>query len=327
MLLTGGSEGMGLSVARQLSAKGANVVIVSRSVEKLEAALKEVKVRPFIPLPLPALALLTPMCIQAAARNPSTQRFLYISADVAAPSYADKVVAQVKEWNGGQPPDIVWCVAGMAFPELFTDMDMASMRRHMDVNYFGTAEMAHATLREWFAPDQKPAQPRHLIMTSSVVVFFALPGYLPYLPSKFALRGLAEGLERESMLYPEQKVDVHLVCPGTILSPGYDREEVNKPDVTRMLEANDPRETPDQVAAKSIRALERGHFLVTVNWLGWLMRVGSQGSARRNGAGILDSLATCLLAFLVWPIAKFFIHGDIRGFAKSKGHPWLYKKD
>lgn len=45
MLITGASEGMGLSVACQLAAKGANIILISRSPEKLEKALKEVQVR------------------------------------------------------------------------------------------------------------------------------------------------------------------------------------------------------------------------------------------------------------------------------------------
>lgn len=36
---------MGLSAARQLAAKGAHVLLVSRSAEKLDKALKEVQVR------------------------------------------------------------------------------------------------------------------------------------------------------------------------------------------------------------------------------------------------------------------------------------------
>lgn len=45
MLLTGASEGMGLAVAEMLSAKGANLILVSRSVGKLEEAVQKVKVR------------------------------------------------------------------------------------------------------------------------------------------------------------------------------------------------------------------------------------------------------------------------------------------
>jgi short-subunit dehydrogenase len=37
---------MGLSVAKKLSAKGANIILVARSVGKLEAALAIVKVNP-----------------------------------------------------------------------------------------------------------------------------------------------------------------------------------------------------------------------------------------------------------------------------------------
>ncbi|KAG6311924.1 hypothetical protein E4U22_002267 [Claviceps purpurea] len=44
VLLTGASEGMGLAAAKQLSAKGANVVIVSRGIPKLQEALESVKV-------------------------------------------------------------------------------------------------------------------------------------------------------------------------------------------------------------------------------------------------------------------------------------------
>lgn len=44
VLITGASEGMGLSVAKLLSFKGANVVLVSRNVEKLQDALKTVRV-------------------------------------------------------------------------------------------------------------------------------------------------------------------------------------------------------------------------------------------------------------------------------------------
>lgn len=42
-VVTGGSDGMGRAVAIQLAEKGANVVIVSRTVKKLEDALNRIK--------------------------------------------------------------------------------------------------------------------------------------------------------------------------------------------------------------------------------------------------------------------------------------------
>lgn len=44
VVITGGSEGMGKAVACQLAAKGANIVIVARTVQKLQGAIEDIKV-------------------------------------------------------------------------------------------------------------------------------------------------------------------------------------------------------------------------------------------------------------------------------------------
>lgn len=48
VLLTGGSQGLGKAVGQLLASKGANVIIVARNVQKLEAALQEISVHPFL---------------------------------------------------------------------------------------------------------------------------------------------------------------------------------------------------------------------------------------------------------------------------------------
>ena len=64
---------------------------------------------------------------------------------------------------------------------------------------------------------------------------------------ELAARGLADTLSQEVLLYP-QDVRVHIVFPGTILSPGFEVEERTKPAITKQLEAADPKQTPDEVA-------------------------------------------------------------------------------
>jgi 3-dehydrosphinganine reductase len=44
IVVTGGSDGMGKAVACQLAEKGANIVIVARTVHKLREALEAIKV-------------------------------------------------------------------------------------------------------------------------------------------------------------------------------------------------------------------------------------------------------------------------------------------
>jgi 3-dehydrosphinganine reductase len=49
VLITGASEGMGKSVAKQLAQKGASIIIVARNVGKLEEALDEIKASSLLP--------------------------------------------------------------------------------------------------------------------------------------------------------------------------------------------------------------------------------------------------------------------------------------
>lgn len=235
------------------------------------------------------------------------------------------MIREATAWNNDEAPDIVWCVAGTATPELFLDMDMKSMRKQMDINFFGTAEMSQAILKAWLAPDAPvEKQPKHLIMTASVIVFFPVVGYSPYAPSKAAMRCLADTLSHEVQLYP-QNVKVHLVIPGTILSPGFERENVTKPDVTKLIEETDPRQTPDEVAQRAIAGLERGDFMIVVNWLGSLMRWGAIAGSLRNN-WFVDTFMAGLILFIVWPIVHMDVLGKTRGYGKKHGHPSTWKK-
>lgn len=302
---------MGRSAARQLAEKGANVIVVARNVARLEEAVSELK---------------------AAAKSPQTQRFHHIAADVSEPGYAVRVVEEASRWNGGAAPDVVWCVAGMSSPMLWADSDgaVAAGRRNMDVNYWGSAEMAHAILRAWYDPSRGAAapgpgsEPKHLVFTASVLAFFALAGYGPYTPSKNALRGLADTLSQEALLYPDHPVRIHVVAPGTILSPGFDREQRTKPDITLQLEKDDPRQTPDQVATAAIRGLERGNYLVTVGFLGEVLRFANLGSSLRNN-WFVDTVGAWLVT-AIWFFVLWAINGDIRAYAKKHGHPSTYSK-
>ncbi|KAI1180247.1 hypothetical protein F4777DRAFT_305745 [Nemania sp. FL0916] len=301
ILITGASEGMGRSAARQLAAKGANVILVSRSADKLEEALAETK---------------------AAARHPQTQRFHYITADVSKADYAAALLSDAIAWNDGKPLDIVWCVAGKCTPGLWAEGPLASTREHMDLNFWGAAEMAHALLRLWCAPDAPVVpEPKHLIFTSSVVAYFPVVGYGPYTPAKAALRGLADTLAQELELYP-QKVKAHIVYPGSISSPGFERENMVKPEITKILEESDPVQTPDVVAAAAIDGLEKGRHAITVAFLGHVLRWGALGGSPRNN-WIVDTLMAGIIA-IVWIFALPDIYSKIRKYARKNGHPVNY---
>ncbi|KAH6683855.1 3-ketodihydrosphingosine reductase-like protein tsc10 [Halenospora varia] len=303
ILLTGASEGMGKSVAIQLAQKGANVIIVARNVGKLEEALAQIK---------------------ASAASPSTQRFQYISADVAEPDGAARVVAEAITWNNGQSPDIVWCIAGAAHTGFFIDTPTSKMRQQMDVNFWSCADMAHAILNEWLAPGVAGnGKERHLVFTSSAVAFYTVVGYSPYAPGKAAIKCLSDNLAQEVLLYGDE-VKVHTVFPGTITSPGLEQENKTKPEICHILEESDPVQSPEEVAAKAIKGLENGEYLVTVSWLGAAMRACAWGGSKRNN-WFLDTILTWICA-LVWLFVGPDLDGKVRKYGKTHGHPSMYAK-
>ena len=99
MLVTGGSQGLGEAIAIEFAKRGADVVLVSRSEEKLKLALKNVEVlfHPF--------SLRRNLC--KAARVSPEQKFSYFSADLSKAEEAQKAITSCEK-----VPDIVFCCAG-----------------------------------------------------------------------------------------------------------------------------------------------------------------------------------------------------------------------
>ncbi|RYP74284.1 hypothetical protein DL771_003105 [Monosporascus sp. 5C6A] len=107
-----------------------------------------------------------------------------------------RVVAESVTWNGGSPPDIVWCFSGSAHPTLFIDTPVEQLQIMMDSNYFSCVYMAHAVLSAWLRSDARakgtnpqtdratspPLPPRHLIFTGSFASFYSFAGFTPYSP-------------------------------------------------------------------------------------------------------------------------------------------------
>lgn len=202
---------------------------------------------------------------------------------------------------------------------------MSSMRSQMDINFFGTVEMTHAILREWCATDAPvDKEARHIIMTGSVATMYVVPGYIPYVPSKAAMRGVAEGLHMELMMYP-QNVEVHLVTPGTILSPGFEHEQILKPEITKSLEKSDPKLTPDEAAKAAIQGLEKGEFMITLSWQNWLMKCGTYGPAWKNN-WFIEALMAAIMSLIIWPLVDMDLRGQVKNHVKKFGSPKVQEK-
>jgi len=258
------------------------------------------------------------------AKNPASQQFKYIDADVTKAAESDRILTECIQWNKGQPPDVVWCIAGVSHPGLFLDSTPELLREQMEINYWAATYMAHAVLGVWLKPGILAEEnPRHLIFTASVLAFYTIAGYTPYSPPKAAIRSLCDTIHQELMLYTD-KVKVHAVFPGGIDTPGYVNENRTKPGVTKLLESGDPIQSPHEVASRAIVGLERGNYFVNVGFLGYAMRACSISGSPRN-SWFLDTIMTMLCA-IAWIFIAPDMEGKVRKWGKMYGHPSSYSK-
>ncbi|KIW37683.1 uncharacterized protein PV06_10318 [Exophiala oligosperma] len=317
-IVTGGSQGMGLSIAEELSSRGANVVIVAQDKGKLARAVDT---------------------IRAKALKPQ-QKFLDLSFDLRSPESAPRIIEQVTQWNNGQAPDMVFCCAGNCQPAFLADASVETLRGQMDTIYWSSVYMAHATLNLWKRPsvpeNKLRVNPptRHIVFTCSTLAFLPVAGYSPYSPAKAAMKAMADGLNQEVAVYngsrlgsgpaPDADVAVHIVFPCGIISPGFENENKIKPELTVMLEKDDKPQLPDEIAKIVLNRLDAGDFMISTLLLGHLMRgIGMASSVRKNLMDVFWNWVGSLVIIFVAPdlISKCQNWGKQRGLAATGPAP------
>jgi 3-dehydrosphinganine reductase len=226
VLITGGSSGIGLALARLLAGEGARVWLLARHQARLEAALKS----------LPSVR---------------GQEHGMVTADVTNWDRVHAAVRRIHEAAG--VPDVLINAAGTAHPAYLHDTNMQIFREMMELNYFGTVHMVKA-----MAPSMIDRGSGYIVNFSSGAGFLAPFGYAAYTPSKYAVRGLSDSLRLE--LKP-LGVQVSVVFPPDTDTPGFENENKTKPFET--VEAFSSKVLPaEQVAGAILRAMKRGQYII-----------------------------------------------------------------
>jgi 3-dehydrosphinganine reductase len=195
-------------------------------------------------------------------------------------------------------------------------MAPTQLENQIKTNYFSTMHCAHAAINLMTTAPNKPTYPRQLVFTSSVLAFYPIAGYTSYSPAKAAIRSLADSLRQECILY-----DINVACcfPATIYSPGFEQEQLLKPELTKVLEGGDEGQTPDQVAEVCVKKLEEGQFLITTTFMGSLMRAASFAGSRRNN--LLFDTFMAWVVNVVWWFVRPIMDMDVHKYRKTKGVP------
>ncbi len=230
VLITGGSSGIGLSLARLLSAGGAHVWLAARDHGRLESALREVE----------------------AARHSSAQQCGMVTADLSLPEEAAEAVSKVIQSAGH--PDVLINSAGAAHPGYVQDLPLDIFRWMMETNYFATVYVTKAVL-----PGMIERRRGHILNISSMAGFLGVFGYTAYGASKYAVTGFSEVLRAE--LKPHG-IRVSVAFPPDTDTPQLAYENQYKPPETKAISGTARALSADQAAQAILRQAERGDFLI-----------------------------------------------------------------
>ncbi len=224
-VITGGSSGIGLSLAGKLLGCGAQVTLVARRKALLEDAKRSLS-----------------------DKFPGARVDL-LELDV---SQEDAALREMSALCAARPVDVLINNAGVVMPGRFLELPSHEFRRMMDVNYFGAVFMSKAVL-----PHMIARRSGHVLNVSSLAGVMGIYGYTAYAASKFALVGFSQALRAE--MWPHG-VRVSLCLPPDTDTPQLAFENQYKPAETKAIAGTVKTLSPDAVAQSMAEGMAKGQF-------------------------------------------------------------------
>ena len=229
-LITGGSSGIGLELAKQLVEAGASVILMARSQDRLTAAKES----------------LTPL-------RTSPQQIVHtIAADVTNPELLGAAIEELVGAYG--VPDFLFNCAGVALPGYVEELNLEVFKWTMDIDFHGTVNTTKLLLPHFLARGSG-----HIINFSSLAGVIGIFGYSAYSGAKFAVRGFTDVIRSE--LKPKH-IKVSIVYPPDTDTPQLAFESQYKPYETRLLAGSDKPIPAELVAKDTLKAVERGRYAI-----------------------------------------------------------------
>lgn len=179
VLITGGSRGLGLELAREFAAAGARIAICGRDAEDLHTAVEDLAGR-------------------------GAREVVAVPCDVTDQHQVSRMVGEVVARLGGI--DVVVNNAGTITVAPLEHMTLADYGDAMRTHFYGPLYVTTVAL-----PHLRARGGGRIVNISSIGGKVAVPHLLPYSASKFALTGWSEGLRAELQ---KDNIYVTTVCPG-----------------------------------------------------------------------------------------------------------------
>mgnify|MGYP003466130895 FL=1 len=227
IVITGGSSGLGLELARHLAKEGARLTLIARDRDRLERAAQELRAQP----------------------GGATVRIE--SLDIRDEAAVQACMQRIADADGRI--DMLINSAGILREGRIESLPLTDFREVMEINFFGLLIATRAAL-----PYLKASHGR-LVNIASVAGLTGVFGYTPYCSSKHALVGLTESLRYE--LAP-MGITVHLVCPGEFDSPMTDELDASRTPENRAHTQTIPKASVESIAEATLAGIRSDRFLI-----------------------------------------------------------------
>jgi short-subunit dehydrogenase len=230
VLITGGSSGIGLDLAKAYVKQGANVILLARNKSRLEDAVKECE----------ALLLST------------AQKVMAYSVDLADKETFNQWAYDNKEQIGNL--DLMILSAGIVQSVRFMEQSEQEFHDIMHTNVMGSRTVAKA-----FLPDMIKQGKGQVCFVSSLGGLISTYGYSAYSASKFAVVGMAGALRQE--LY-SSGVGVSVLCPPEVDTPMVANEAAHILPETRFVKDIGGLLSTTTVTKATIKGLNKNQFII-----------------------------------------------------------------
>ncbi len=230
VVITGGSSGIGLDIAKAYSKKGANIILLARNQTRLDSAVAECQ----------------------RLMKDASQKILSFSVDVANKEQLLITVENIK--SQVDCVDVLILSAGIVASERFVEQSDESFDAIMQTNVSGSRAVVRA-----FLPDMIKKRSGQVCFIASLGGVISTYGYSAYSASKFAVVGMAGAMRQE---LAEFNVGVSVVCPPEVDTPMVQMEAEHILPQTRFIKDIGGLLQPVTVTRATIKGIAKNRFMI-----------------------------------------------------------------
>jgi short-subunit dehydrogenase len=216
-IVTGGSNGIGFELARQLTQNGFDVLLAAETTEHLEQAASRLSV--------------------------NGARALTCTADLAREEGVNSLFETIRATN--RPVDVLCVNAGVGLGGAFVETDLQSELKMIDLNVRGAVQLTKLVLQDMVARDSGK-----ILITSSIAATMPDPFEAVYGGTKVFLRWFGEALRNE---LKDTGVGVTVLMPGVTDTNFFNRADM----LDTKAGASDKKDDPAVVAKAAWEALRK----------------------------------------------------------------------